>query len=108
MPHEADDELRKLGWCDVQLLGWQWSADGRDLSLRLRFPADGGRARELVCRWAAGLRSDLAFDERQGGPPLSWEGTLIKESGRWTLQFDFASAGTLRVSCESLELGPPG
>ena len=106
MSAELDPELARMPWSDVRLYGWSWSDDGKDLTLRLSF-RDTLKARMLTCRGAAGLSIDLSCDDHRGGPLLSWDGALTRrEDGRWLLSIDFPSAGSLSLTCASLELGP--
>ena len=105
----TEDIIRSTPWSDVTLLGFSWEENGRDLHLRVLLPgADASLDRErlIVLRWASDLAVKL---EGGGGPPFTWETTFEREAaGRWTVVFDFASAGEIRLSCAEIEVIKPG
>lgn len=105
----SEDWMKNTPWCDVQLLGLSWVEGGRDLVLHLRLPDIPGqqddRNRILSCRWAHALVVSLAFQERAGGFPLTWDTTFSREiDDTWCVLLDFGSLGQVRFRCYEMEL----
>lgn len=100
--------LAEVSWCDLQLLGFAWIEDGRDLQLSLLHAGSGpysSRTRSLICRWTSNLRVDLAYTESMGGYPLSWDVEFERTSqGGWKVFFDFAGTGGISFRCSELRL----
>ena len=99
------------GWCfnDATFSGLSWV--GNSLHLFLELGAGDGDVGELICPWTSGLQLDLHWGESErsnaSGTLLSVEGTARREDdGRWCIQIDFGSSGTLSFSCESVFVKP--
>jgi hypothetical protein len=101
-PMLDESELKAMGWCDVNLLGISWLNDGRDLALHFEF--GNGVERRLQCLWAAGVRVDLTNAEDCGGQALTWDATFERNGHGWKVMFDFASTGTISLTCANLKL----
>lgn len=88
----------ELPCCDCSLVGLSWMGQGRDLRLEIEFP--DGRTKSLVHTWVAGMRCELAYSSKAGGPPLSWDVSYGEEGDRQVAIWDFAHLGELRFTFE--------
>lgn len=105
-----DTTVATLPRCDVELHGLAWIEDGRDVVFHVRLPGIGpiaDRDRWIVCRWTEGLMVSLVYAGGRGGHPLTWDSTIEREAdGTWSLQFDFAGAGEVRLRCAEVSISP--
>lgn len=102
------DDVSRADWCDVVLRGFTWKDNETTLVLIIGFPPNRGpfsdKDANLVCRWASGLRIDLAWDEMHTGPPLSVDAAFDRIGGDWSVAFDFANNGSISFRCAEIEL----
>jgi hypothetical protein len=94
------------GWCDAQLQGWRWDESGRDLIIKMIFPAKAGNifnSREFRCRWARAVKIRIAFGESQGGYPVAWDAQFERSESAINVLLDFGSTGEIRLECSEIE-----
>jgi len=95
-------------WTDVRLIGFSWYNGGRDVVMHVEMGS--GEDRWVVFTWASGLVIALSHPEGRGGSPLTWDaGFHDNGDGTWTVHFDFAEVGEIRLRCNEVEVlsAPP-
>jgi hypothetical protein len=96
---QSDDYLSRQAWCDVTLRALRWL--DRDAALALEISDGAGVPREIVCSWVTVFK--MTIDTQ--GALLSWGGSLRRrELGGWSLQLDFAHAGSLEIECKEFSV----
>ena len=102
-----EDQIARMSKSDLSLCGIAWINEGRDIVLSLLLPPLDRKVR-LVCRWASDLKVLLDFPVDAGSYPLSWDAELSRqENGCWNIMFDFASKGSISLTCTELLLEEP-
>jgi hypothetical protein len=102
-----EDDIQRVGWCDVELDAISWTNEGRDLTFSVQFPDTPlvpNPRMTLHCRWASGLRVNVTRRENVGGHLLTWAVTFERTDGGWMLKFDFAGDGHISLRCSAIEL----
>jgi len=103
-------DATSIAWSDVELRGVAWVEEGRDVVFRVRLPGTGPapeRERIVICRWAEGLVLNVTIPSGVGGPPLTWNATFARrDDDRWSVNFDFAHAGEIRLTCAEVDVQP--
>src|SRR2546423_10504736 len=96
-------DITSVTWSDVEIHGVMWQGAGRDLVLRVQFPGiepPDDRSCLIAFRWAEGILINLQFPEKHGGYLLTWDATFTRNpDGGWSVVFDFAHAGSIRLKC---------
>ena len=101
MPAITKEDVPKLPRADVELGGIEWLADQR---LRLTVVIPDGKIAHLIGTFARHLITDLHFDERTGGRPLTWDITYSELPGKgWHVLMDFAHKGAVEFDCSELQ-----
>ena len=95
---------------DMELLGFSWVEEGRDVEIHLRLPGTdprGERDCALICQWATGVTVKLGLAKDRGGRLLTWDATYVREpSGTWLIRLDFGADGELCLSCSEFGVRP--
>ncbi len=90
-------------WCDVKLADISWCSDGRDLVLT--FDMRDNKKGKLTCTWAHAQNINLVSGKNEGGFPLSYGASMVKDGANgWLAVFDFAGRGVVELKCNDLIL----
>jgi hypothetical protein len=96
-------ELRSLHFCDACVTSISW--ENEDLDLRIVATLGDGRTATFIFRWTEKLRIDLTYPERTNLAPKTWEVIFDdSQAGVISVLFDFASQGSLRLQCETVDV----
>lgn len=96
-------DVSNSSWCDANLTGISWGNDGRDLILT--WDRSNKPIGTLTCTWAHALKVDITMGVNEGGYPLTWDAEITQVSkSEWSLIFDFASQGIIKLKCTEIFL----
>jgi hypothetical protein len=98
----SPSEVSALALCDASLSSIAWHV-GASPDISITLETARGRPLTLFFEWTTGLRIDL--DWKENLHPLTWEvGFSSTDSGGWTVDFDFAHAGSIRFECNAVHV----
>ena len=101
----SDAEILGLKWSDLTCYGLYWENNSEKPILIIRIQPQNAPLQELVCDWAANLKSVMKFRNNHGGPLMTWEVVFSKQADdRWKVVFEFLDDGYIDFDCNSLGL----
>jgi hypothetical protein len=101
------DAIASIGWADLELISIGWIETGRDLILRVRVAGPlPKQERFVIFRWASQVAINISG---LGGCPLTWDVTFERRpDDTWSVLFDLAGSGEMRLICNDVEVCEPG